>query len=247
MRPRCAPAPRRRAGPSRGVAPDEVRALLRDPRGPPVGPAERAAGLQEHARAGGARRPHGLRLLLDRRAPLPRGVLALLEPRGALRRGGGAYLADPNRLRRAPRAAALQPPGALGGVRGRARPDLRRARRVRHGAVEHAPRDGGVRDPPERDALDVGGGGAPRRALLDRGGERVRGPLLEAPAAARAAEAPPAAPPAGLGSHGQPRGPPHDGRARPRPPLLQRRDPAGGAQAADRPLPPRPRGPPRAA
>src|SRR5262245_55344466 len=62
---------------------------------------------------------NGLRLLLDGRAPLPRGVLALLEPRGALRRGRGAHAAHAHRLRRAPRAAPLQPPGSLGGVRGR--------------------------------------------------------------------------------------------------------------------------------
>ena len=51
----------------------------------PWTPAIGVPGVQEHDRAGEARRPHGLPLVLDGRAPLPRRVLALLEPRGALR------------------------------------------------------------------------------------------------------------------------------------------------------------------
>src|SRR5262249_52561559 len=49
----------------------EVRSLLRDPRRPPLGRAQRMARLQEHARAGRVRRSDGLARLLDRRASLP--------------------------------------------------------------------------------------------------------------------------------------------------------------------------------
>ena len=74
----------------------EVRDVLRDSGCRCRGPGRGARGVPEHDRAGEARRPHGLPLLLDRRAPLPRRVLALLEPRGAVR---------PHR-RRSPRISA---------------------------------------------------------------------------------------------------------------------------------------------
>ena len=74
----------------------------------------------------------GFHSVLDGRAPLPRGVLALLEPRGALRRDRGAHREHPHRLRRAAAAEAVQPPDPHRRVGRGARPDLRRARRVRH-------------------------------------------------------------------------------------------------------------------
>ena len=93
----------------------------------PVDAGQRAPGVQEHDRAGGARRAGwASTLVLDRGAPLPRGVLALLQPRGALRRDRGAHREHPHRLRRAPAAQAVQPPDPHRGVGRGARPHLRR-------------------------------------------------------------------------------------------------------------------------
>ena len=124
----------------------------------PWTPGKRAPGLQEHARAGRARRPDGLPRVLDGRAPLPRGVLALLEPRGALRRGRGAHQEHPHRLRRAPAAEAVQPPDPHRGVGRGARPDLRRPGRLRHRALVDARRARGLRHRPRRDARAVARG-----------------------------------------------------------------------------------------
>ena len=179
----------------------------------------------------------GFHSRVDGGAPLPRGVLALLEPRGAVRRDRGAHEADPHRLRRAARPEALQPPGALGRERGRARPALRRPRRVRHRPLEHAHRDGGLRPASEPDARDVARGGGPHRHLLERGRGGVLGQALAAAEAPRAAEAAPVAASAGVGRDGQHRRPPHDGRARARPALVQRGHAARGAEAARGRLP----------
>ena len=99
----------------------------------PWGPTVGVRGVPEHDRAGEARRPDGLPLLLDRRAPLPRRVLALLEPRGALRRIVGGDREPAARLRRAPAAEAVQPPGA------HRRERRRRSTSSRAGASSSAP------------------------------------------------------------------------------------------------------------
>ncbi len=120
---------------------DEVRALLRDPGGAPVGRGQRAPRLQGHARAGGVRRALRLGRILDRRAPLPRGVLALFESGSAVRRDRGAHLAHAARLWRAADAEAVQPSGAHGRVGRGARPALRRPRRLRHRPLLDASRN----------------------------------------------------------------------------------------------------------
>ena len=224
--------------PSSGGSPrHEVRAVLRNPRPPPLGGRQRARRLPEHAGAGDRRRPLRVARLLDGRAPLPAGVLPLLEPRGALRRHRGADRAHPPRLRRAPHAQALQPPGAHRGVGGRARPALGRPGRPRDGPLGDPGRARGLRHRPGREPAHVAGGHRARRRLLDQRGVRVRGRVLADAPAARAAQALAEAAPAAVGRHDQRRGPRPGRRPRPRPVLVRRGPAAGGGQAQDRHLP----------
>src|SRR5829696_5213339 len=81
---------------------NEVRVVLRD-RGREADHGRQGARrVQEHARAGRARRAGRFPFLLYGRAPPPRGVLALLQPRGAVRRDRGEDVDDAPRLRRPP-------------------------------------------------------------------------------------------------------------------------------------------------
>ena len=81
----------------------------------------------------------------------------------------------------------------------------------------------GLRHRPGRDARHVAGGDRPRRRLLDQRHLLLRGRALVDAAAARAAEADPAAPPADLGRHQLRRRPPAGRRARPRAVLVRGR------------------------
>ena len=199
---------------------------------------QRAHRLPEHARAGGRRGPLRLARLLDGRAPLLAGVLALLEPRGALRRHRGAHRAHPARLRRPPHAQALQPPGAHGGVGGRARPASRAG--------------GSTSAPAARPPGPSSRASASTRPRAARCGRRpsstssgcwtndeyeFAGRVLADAPAAGAAQAVAEAAPAAVGRHHQRRGPRPGGRARPRAVLVRRRAAAGGGQAQDRHLP----------
>ena len=190
-----------------------VRLVLRDPRPPAVGPRQRAHGLQERPRPGRGGRALRVGRLLDGRAPLPVGVLALLEPRGPLRGGGGAHRAHPDRLRGAAHAPALQPPGADGGIGGRARPALRRSGGPRDGTLLDQGRARGLRGRPGRDPRHVAGGHRPRGGVLDQRRVRARRQVLADAQAARPPQAPPEPPPAHLGRHEQ-RGRPPPGRRR---------------------------------
>ena len=200
----------------------------------PWTPEQGAPGVQEHDRAGRARRQDGLPRVLDGRAPLPRGVLALLEPRGALRRGRRAHREHPHRLRRAPAAEAVQPPDPHRGVGRGARPHLRRPRRLRHRPLVDARRARGLRHRPRRDARDVARGARAHR--------RARGPRTSTrPTASTGRWARRAActrsrckqphPPI-FGATSQPRRPQGDGQAGHRAVLVHRRAPARAARRA---------------
>ena len=206
----------------------EVRAVLRDPGSEALVPGPGASGLQEHARAGGPRRPGRLPRVLDRRAPLPRGVLALLEPRGPLRRGRGPHHEHPHRLRSPAPPAAVQPPGPVRRVRRGPRPALRRPGRLRHRPLLDPSRARGLRGRPDetrqmwREALDH---------IVSAWTEdeyEADGEYWSMPPAPRAPEAAPEAPPADLGRHEQRRRAPR-GRRRDRAVLVHRRAAAGGA------------------
>ena len=186
--------------------PDEARAVLRDPGRAALEPPQRARGVQERGRAGGARRAGRLPQPVDGRAPLPRGVLALLEPGDPVRAHRREDVAAAARLWRAPAAAALQPSGAHGRVGRGARPALRRPRRVRHRPLGDARRARGLRHRPEAHARDVAGGARAHRRLLDERRVLVPRHLLVDAAPARAAEAAPGSAPADLGRHDEPRG-----------------------------------------
>ena len=216
----------------------EVRAVLRDPGGPPVDSGEGAPGLQGHPRAGGPGRPDGLPRVLDRRTPLPRGVLALLEPRGALRRGRGAHQEHPHRLRRTAAAQAVQPPDPHRGVGRGARPHLRRTGRLRYRTLVDPGRARGLQRRTRRHARDVAGGARAHRRRVDR--RRVPGAgrvLADGRTSPRAAQAAAAATPADLRRHQQPPRPRGDRSARHRVVLVHRRTPARAAGREHRHVP----------
>ena len=193
--------------PQSGRALDEAGTVLRDPGRATLEPPQRARGVQERRRAGGARRAGRLPQPLDGRTPLPRGVLALLEPGDPVRAHRREDVAAATRLRRAPAAAAVQPPGAHGGVGRSARPALRRARRVRHRPLGDARRARGLRDRSEAHARDVAGGARAHRRMLDERRVLLPRHLLVDAAPACAAEAAPGPASADLGRDDQPRGP----------------------------------------
>ena len=119
-----------------------------------------------------ARRQRRHRLRLGGRAPLPRGVLALQRARGVPRRRQPAHPADPARARHRADPAGLQPPRAGGRACRDARPDLRRARRLRHRRVELPDGAGRLRRRPRDQARAVGGGARRDHAHVRRGAVR---------------------------------------------------------------------------
>jgi len=143
-----------------------------------------------------ARRSHGLRRSLVRRAPLPDELLDVAVPGGHLRRAEPADETDPARLRR--RDPAVPPPGAGCRARGHGRSHVGRAGRVRHRSVG-AVRADGHGDRSAQHARDVGRVAA--HDPEDLGGRPLLGgrAVLEGAAARRAAEALSEAAPADLG------------------------------------------------
>src|SRR3954468_5246152 len=145
---------------------DGLRPLLRDPGPPAVGSRQRPRRVPEHDRAGGGRRDRGLRVVLDRRAPLPRRVLTLLRAGCALRRDRGAHHHHAHRPRRPAPPLPVQPPGARRGGRSRRRPRLRRPARIRPRSGVHPRGTRGLRGRSEPPPRPMGGGPAPRRTRL---------------------------------------------------------------------------------
>ena len=214
-----------------------VRLVLRDPRPRTVGARQRAHGLQERPRPGRGGRAVRVGRLLDGRAPLPLGVLALLEPRGPLRGRRRADRADPHRLRGAAHAPALQPPGAHGGIGGRARPALRRPGRPRDRPVLDPGRARGVRCRPGRDPRHVAGGHRPRGGVLDQRRVRVGRQVLADAQATGPAQAPPEPAPAHLGCDQQRGRAPPGGLSGPGSVLVRRGGLARGGEGQGRHLP----------
>ena len=122
-------------------------------------PGQRAPGLQEHDRAGGARRRRsGFHSFWTVEHHFLEEYSHCSNPEILYGAIAARTREHPHRLRRAPAAEAVQPPDPHRGVGGRARPALRRAGRVRHRPLVDARRARGLRHRPAARRARCGGG-----------------------------------------------------------------------------------------
>ena len=178
----------------------EIRTALRTPAAAKLG---REVGLRPAARghrAGGTRRPAGLRLCVGERAPLPGGVFALLRAGGLPRRLRAQHRADQAGPCGRALAAALQPSGPRRRAHRHARPHQPRPGGLGHGRKRLAHGDGRLRRADGRQEGDVVRGDRAIRQHADHGAlSGLRGAVFLHALPQCAAEALPEAASAALG------------------------------------------------